>query len=271
MDYNKYIYDLYMKDIKKYKLLTEEEARDLLIKKSSGDLKARELLINSNQLLVVAMANKRANNYEDILSLIQVGNIGLIKAIDTFNIENNVRLSTYATPMINWEMNHFLVENHSIRLPHHIRKLMNKINNLIVEYHAKGIDYSYESLAADLNITKEKLLYILFSPKIDYCTHDENHTELASDYKLEDQVEVNLAKKYLDEYLDDNLTEDEKNIILYRYGFMNGEYTYEQLAELFNLKKYQPPVIEGKALRKLRSHKSNNRKLLMDAKYIITK
>ena len=79
MDYNKYIYDLYMKDIKKYKLLTKEEERDLLIKKSSGDLKARELLINSNQFLVVAIANKRANNYEDILSPAVANTLGALE------------------------------------------------------------------------------------------------------------------------------------------------------------------------------------------------
>lgn len=268
-DCNKYISDLYMNDIKKYKLLTKEEERELLIRKTSGDVKARELLINSNQLLIVSIARRKTKKYDQLLSLIQVGNIGLIKSIDLFNIKNDIKLSTFATPMINWEMNRCLLDNHCIRIPYHLQTLIYKINQLMIEYRAKGINYSYDSLAKDLNITKEKLLYVLFSPKIDYGSFYEKNNELSSDYKIEDEVEFKIGKEFLHEYLNENLTEDEKEVLFYRYGFMDREYTYEQIDTALNLIRYESKSKETRALRKLRSVKSNNRELLMSAKNII--
>lgn len=70
MDCNKYIFDLYMKDVKKYKLLTKEEERELLIRKANGDMKSRETLINSNQLLIISMAKRKSQKYDQLLPLI---------------------------------------------------------------------------------------------------------------------------------------------------------------------------------------------------------
>lgn len=120
--------------------------------------------------------------------------------------------------MINWEMNRYLFDNHCIRVPYHLQVLLYKINQLMIEYQAKGISYSYESLAKDLNITKEKLLYVLFSPKVDYGSHDEKNTEISSDYKLEDEVEFKIAQDFLQKFLDDNLTEDEKKYYIIDMG-----------------------------------------------------
>ena len=269
MDCNKYIFDLYINDIKKYKLLTKEEERELLIRKANGDMKARETLINSNQLLIISMAKRKSQKYVQLLPLIQVGNIGLIRSIDLFDIKNDVKLSTFATPMINWEMNRYLFDNHCIRVPYHLQVLLYKINQLMIEYQAKGINYSYDSLAKDLNITKKKLLYVLFSPKADYGSHDEKNTEIFSDYKLEDEVEFKIAQDFLQEFLDDNLTEDEKEVLYYRYGFMDKEYTYDQIDEKLNLRHYESKSKEARALRKLRNVKSKNRELLMNARSII--
>ena len=232
-------------------------------------MKARETLINSNQLLIISMAKRKSQKYVQLLPLIQVGNIGLIRSIDLFDIKNDVKLSTFATPMINWEMNRYLFDNHCIRVPYHLQVLLYKINQLMIEYQAKGISYSYDSLAKDLNITKEKLLYVLFSPKVYYGSHDEQNTEISSDYKLEDEVEFKIGKEFLHEYLNENLTEDEKEVLYYRYGFMDKEYTYEQIDEKLNLRHYESTSKEAKALRKLRNVKSKNRELLMNARSII--
>ena len=69
--------------------------------------------------------------------------------------------------------------------------------------------------------------------------------------------------------MNDNLTEDEKEVLYYRYGFMDKEYTYEQIDEKLNLRHYESTSKEAKALRKLRNVKSKNRELLMNARSII--
>lgn len=93
MDAKKQLYE----DISKYSLLTAEEEKELLLRyKNNGDRKAYDLLINSNLRLVVSVAKAYQNRGIELLDLIQEGTIGLMKAIDKFDISKDFRLSTYA-------------------------------------------------------------------------------------------------------------------------------------------------------------------------------
>lgn len=93
MDAEKQLYE----DISKYSLLTAEEEKKLLLRyKNNGDRKAYDLLINSNLCLVVNVAKAYQNRGIELLDLIQEGTIGLMKAIDKFDISKDFRLSTYA-------------------------------------------------------------------------------------------------------------------------------------------------------------------------------
>ena len=87
-------------DTSKLKVLSENEKVELLKRSRSGDKVAREKLINGNLRLVLSVIQRFTNRGENLDDLFQVGCIGLIKAIDNFQLEHNVRLSTYAVPMI---------------------------------------------------------------------------------------------------------------------------------------------------------------------------
>ena len=80
------------------KVMSEEEKRDLLIKTKNGDLVARDALINGNLRLVLSIIQRFLSRSDNVDDLFQVGCIGLIKAIDNFNVELDVRFSTYAVP-----------------------------------------------------------------------------------------------------------------------------------------------------------------------------
>lgn len=108
------------------KVLSEQEKSELLKKAKEGDLDARELLITGNLKLVLSVIQKFLRRHDSPDDLFQVGCIGLIKAIDNFDITQNVRFSTYAVPMIIGEIRRFLRDNNMIRVSRSLRDLAYK-------------------------------------------------------------------------------------------------------------------------------------------------
>jgi len=110
----------------KLPVLSEEEKNELLSKAKSGDEKAREKLINGNLRLVLSMIQKFVSRSEDPDDIFQVGCIGLIKAIDNFDTDQNVKFSTYAVPMIIGEIRRYMRDNSMIRVSRSLRSLAYK-------------------------------------------------------------------------------------------------------------------------------------------------
>ncbi len=107
----------------KLKNLTDSEKRELLKRNSEGDEEARQELINGNLRLVLSIIQRFANRKENMDDLFQVGCIGLIKAIDNFNVDLDVKFSTYAVPMIIGEVRRYLRDNNAIRVSRSLRDL----------------------------------------------------------------------------------------------------------------------------------------------------
>ena len=107
----------------KLQTLTDEEKRDLLVKSKAGDEDARQKLIYGNLRLVLSIIQRFTNRNENLDDLFQVGCIGLVKAVDNFNIDLDVKFSTYAVPMIIGEIRRYLRDNNSIRISRSVRDL----------------------------------------------------------------------------------------------------------------------------------------------------
>ncbi len=107
----------------KLQTLTDEEKRDLLVKSKAGDEEARQKLIYGNLRLVLSIIQRFTNRNENLDDLFQVGCIGLVKAVDNFNIDLDVKFSTYAVPMIIGEIRRYLRDNNSIRISRSVRDL----------------------------------------------------------------------------------------------------------------------------------------------------
>ncbi len=120
------------------KVLTDEEKKTLLKKTKEGDEKAREELICGNIRLVLSIIQRFTNRKENMDDLFQVGCIGLVKAVDNFNTDLDVKFSTYAVPMIIGEIRRYLRDNNSIRISRSVR------------------DLAYRALQAREELTKEK-------------------------------------------------------------------------------------------------------------------
>ena len=105
----------------KLKVLKNEETQALLLRVKQGDMQAREQLISGNLRLVLSVIQRFVNRGENVDDLFQVGCIGLIKAIDNFNTELDVRFSTYGVPMIVGEIRRYLRDNSAIRISRSMR------------------------------------------------------------------------------------------------------------------------------------------------------
>jgi len=107
----------------KLETLSAEEKRELLLRSKQGDVKARQKLIDGNLRLVLSIIQRFTNRRENLDDLFQVGCIGLIKAVDNFNTELDVKFSTYAVPMIIGEVRRYLRDNNTIRVSRSVRDL----------------------------------------------------------------------------------------------------------------------------------------------------
>ena len=110
----------------KLKTLTDEEKRDLLLKTKAGDKEARNKLIYGNLRLVLSIIQRFTCRGENLDDIFQVGCVGLMKAIDNFNTELDVKFSTYAVPMIIGEVRRYLRDNNSVRVSRSVRDLAYK-------------------------------------------------------------------------------------------------------------------------------------------------
>lgn len=146
----------------KLKVLKNAEIEALLRRTKEGDMAAREELIAGNLRLVLSVIQKFTNRGENVDDLFQVGCIGLIKAIDNFNIDLDVRFSTYGVPMIVGEIRRYLRDNSSVRVSRSMRdtayKVLQAKEKLMAEHQREP---SIEEIAKVLEIKREDVVFAL--------------------------------------------------------------------------------------------------------------
>ena len=250
---------LYMKDVRKYRLLTDEEERMLFYKYKNGDIKSREMLINHNQRLVISIVRSFPIDNQYFLPLIQEGNIGLIKAIDTFDYDLDYKLSTYASYHIKSNIYKYFYNNQKIiKIPKYMFSLKNKLNKLITRYESFNIKITDEMLARDLNTSIDTIIYLknlgnLQNTKLLSTIS----VDKADNFNLEDLIEERVLKEELIVILKEELTDLEYQVIMRKFGLYDGVcYNYRQISEILHTKLGIILNEEKKALRKLRKNPS---------------
>lgn len=250
---------LYMKDVRKYRLLTDKEERMLFYKYKNGDIKSREMLINHNQRLVISIVRSFPIDNQYFLPLIQEGNIGLIKAIDTFDYDLGYKLSTYASYHIKSNIYKYFYNNQKIiKIPKYMFSLKNKLNKLITRYESFNIKITDEMLARDLNTSIDTIIYLknlgnLQNTKLLSTIS----VDKADNFNLEDLIEERVLKEELIVILKEELTDLEYQVIMRKFGLYDGVcYNYRQISEILHTKLGIILNEEKKALRKLRKNPS---------------
>lgn len=144
----------------KLPLLSREEKEELFIKIKAGDEQARDTFINGNLRLVLSIIQRFYGRGESADDLFQIGCVGLIKAIDNFDLSQNVQFSTYAVPMIIGEVKRYLRDNNSIRVSRSVRDLAYKAIQFKEKYTKEhGREPNIEEIAKELGVEKEDIAF----------------------------------------------------------------------------------------------------------------
>ena len=261
-------------------VLTREEEVDLFKRMHAGDKEAYNKLVEHNIKLVMSVAQKYKKPGVSILDLIQEGNIGLLKAIERFDVTRGNKFSTYAIWWIRQAIMSFLEDNaKTIRLPRHKFEEINKLKKFTNEYLIKnGETPSISKISRELEIPENTVkeiinneytteLISLNSPAI--LDADSELMEFVYDDSLaspEDQAIANELPQKVQELLTKaNLTDREKEIILRRNGFNGQIETLEEIGKEMGVTRERIRQIEQKAMNKLKnSNYARNLKVYLE-------
>lgn len=264
--------EIYLSEISRYKVLSSEEEKELFIRYKNGDMNAKELLIKHNLRLTVSCVKGIHALGLDYLDLVQEGNIGLIKAIEDFDLSYNVRFSTYAYPKIKSRISKAIyLKNKLIKLPYALYKKYVKLNNE-KEKLEKNLNrkVTNEELSFSCNIPLNEIEYI-FSLPMASCSLDEyvikeeeSFSRKLTFFEIKDNKDNfinNMEEDNLNNILY-NLINDlplparDKQIVLYRYGFIDDKvHTRREISEKLNVSKQNIEQIEKKVLKCIASNK----------------
>ena len=239
-------------DTSNLQALSNEERNELLKKLKHGDLEAREKFINGNPRLVLSVIQRFYNKGENVDDLFQVGCIGLIKAIDNFDMSQNVQFSTYAVPMIIGEIRRYLRDNNSIRVSRSIRDLAYKALGVKEKiYKEEQREATIEEIAKQLEVSKEEIVISLDAIQEPISLQEPAYSENTENIYIIDQVK---DKKNTDELWTQNITIaesmkrlNEKERMIINKRFFEGR-TQIEVAEEIGISQAQVSRLERTAI-----------------------
>lgn len=240
----------------KLPVLTNKEKNELFIKIKQGDSVARETFINGNLRLVLSIIQRFSGRGENVDDLFQVGCVGLIKAIDNFDLSLNVQFSTYAVPMIIGEIRRYLRDNNPIRVSRSIRDLAYKalqVKEKLTKQNQK--EPTVEEIAKELGVPKEEIVVSLEAIQDPISLQEPVYNEGSESIYVMDQVK---DTKNTDDDWAENITiaeamkklnKREKTIIAKR--FFDGR-TQMEVADEIGISQAQVSRLEKSAIDRIK-------------------
>ena len=263
---------MYLKEIGQIKLLTMDEELKLADRINAGDEEAKTILAEANLRLVVSIAKRYVGRGMQFLDLIQEGNIGLMKAVEKFDVTKGYKFSTYATWWIRQAITRAIADQaRTIRVPVHMVETINKLSRIQRQLTLElNREPSEEELAKKMGMSIDKVreIYKISQEPVSLETpigeEDDSHL---GDF-IKDERNVSPEEYATNEMLKDEiasvlltLTEREEKVIRLRFGLEDGKArTLEEVGQMCGVTRERIRQIEAKALRKLR-HPSRSRKL----------
>lgn len=209
-----------------------------------GDERARDQLVSQNMGLVMSIAKRYVGRGQELCDLLQIGSIGLIKAIDRFDMNYDVQFSTYAVPMIQGEIRRFLRDDGLVKVSRRLREIHYKAEKYRMEtVRNKGTEPTVNDICQALQVTNEELTMAM-----------ETATEVASIYDMSEELscapenEKIVDRLYVTQMIG-KLPEKERELIVFRF-FENK--TQGQVGEILGMSQVQISRLEKKILKKLR-------------------
>ncbi len=239
-------------------VLSEKEKTELMKKIKAGDMLAREKFIDGNLRLVLSVIQRFSHRDENADDLFQIGCIGLIKAVDNFDLKHNVKFSTYAVPMIIGELRRYLRDNTPIRVSRSLRDIAYKTLRAKEDYinlHSK--EPSIEELSEILQIPKEDIVFALEAIQSPVSLFEPAYSDGTDTLFIMDQVKdsKNTDESWLEEIAlkeaMKKLTDREKLIVNLR--FFSGR-TQMEVAEEIGISQAQVSRLEKNALERMKKY-----------------
>ena len=240
----------------KLPVLTNKEKDELFIKIKNGDEEARQTFINGNLRLVLSVIQRFLGRKESADDLFQVGCVGLIKAIDNFDLTQGVQFSTYAVPMIVGEVRRYLRDNNSIRVSRSIRDLAYKVIQYKEKYiKENGKEPTITQIAKELEVTEEDIAFSLDAIQDPVSLQEPIYNDGTDNIYIMDQVR---DLKNTDESWAENMTivqameklnTKERDIIIRR--FFDGR-TQMEVADEIGISQAQVSRLEKSAINHIR-------------------
>ncbi len=244
----------------KLPLLTAKEKETLILKVKEGDLAAREKYIQGNLRLVLSIVQRFSGNGENMDDLFQIGCIGLIKAIDNFDLTQQVKFSTYAVPMIIGEIRRFLRDNSSIRVSRSLRDTAYKAiyaREKLTKQNQK--EPTINEISKEVGISKESIVYAMDAIQSPVSLYEPVYFDGGDTLYVMDQVsdskntEENWVSDMSLKDAVDRLPDRERQIIDLR--FFHGK-TQMEVAKEINISQAQVSRLEKEALKSMRNYLS---------------
>jgi RNA polymerase primary sigma factor len=258
---------MYLKTIGQIPLLTPEEESYYATRYAAGDLTAKQKLIEANLRLVVSIAKKYLNRGMNFLDLIQEGNIGLIRAVEKFEVDRGFKLSTYATWWIRQAISRALADQAElIRKPVHMVETITKLSRASKEIQqTEGREANNTEIATKMGVSEDKVRDILKVAQKpislekpignDKDSQFQDFQENKNIVSPEVETMYDLTRSKINRILK-TLSDREEKVIRLRYGLDDGHSrTLEEVGREFNVTRERIRQIEMKALKKLK-HRS---------------
>ena len=265
---------LYLREIGKIPLLSNEEEVDLAYRIVKGEKKAKDKMVEANMRLVVSIAKRYSGRGLDFLDLIQEGNTGLLRAVEKFDPDKGFKFSTYATWWIRQAITRAIADQaRTIRIPVHMVETINKVlratRKLTNELNREP---TVEEIAKEMGMEPEKVEYVM-KIKQDIASLDatvgrdgDDEDSVLGDFiedegrvSPEDAAAAQMLKEQIAEILS-SLSEREQKVVKLRFGIGGGRpHTLEEVGAEFSVTRERIRQIEAKALSKLRKHKDTKK------------
>jgi RNA polymerase primary sigma factor len=256
--------DQYLDNIGKRPLLTKPQEQELSKRARSGDLSARQRLVESNLRLVVNVAKGYIRSGMPLADIIQEGNIGLMKAVESFDPHRGFRFSTYAVAWIRQAIARSIEkQGRTIRVPSYVIQSIRKLNRLESAMSGEmGREPTIEELSARAELSTDKVACLLEAKEalvsLDDGQNGDNTGLLVE--RIQDACAIDpeheaitLEAGELVGKLLDGLNEQERMIIEKRFGLSDGDrFTLQQIGEQLHITRERVRQLESRALRKLR-------------------